>query len=173
MSTSAEQLHQGSINMEPKKGSDVRLFIDLDVCSTGECKECEIQCSYFYHTANNGVVSIAELATYFLVCRRCEDPHCVAARVGTLAAVLGIGDRSGAHGVGGVAVAGRRRARKDEPDAHVRAERRRAVAQLAAVGAVGDSTVRPARSGGHDAAAARCAGRTAGQSARSDRRARR
>lgn len=79
MSTSAEQLHQGKINMEPKKGSDVRLFIDLDVCSTGECKECEIQCSYFYHPANNGVVSIAELATYFLVCRRCEDPHCVAA----------------------------------------------------------------------------------------------
>ena len=79
MSTSAEQLHQGKINMEPKKGSDVRLFIDLDVCSTGECRECEIQCSYFYHTANNGVVSIAELATYFLVCRRCEDPHCVSA----------------------------------------------------------------------------------------------
>lgn len=79
MSTSAEQLHQGKINMEPKKGSDVRLFIDLDVCSTGECRECEIQCSYFYHTANNGVVSIAELAIYFLVCRRCEDPHCVSA----------------------------------------------------------------------------------------------
>jgi len=79
MSTSAEQLHQGSINMEPKKGSDLRLFIDLDVCSTGECKGCEIQCSYFYHPANNGVVSVAELATYFLVCRRCEDPHCVAA----------------------------------------------------------------------------------------------
>ena len=79
MSTSAEQLHQGKINMEPKKGSDVRLFIDLDICSSGECKECEIQCSYFYHPANNGVISIAELATYYLVCRRCEDPHCVSA----------------------------------------------------------------------------------------------
>ena len=26
---------------------------------------------------NNGIVSVAELATYALVCRRCEEPHCV------------------------------------------------------------------------------------------------
>lgn len=79
MFTSAEQLHQGKINLAAEKGPDLRLFIDLDVCSTGECKQCEVQCSYFYHPANNGLISVAELATYFLVCRRCEEPHCVAA----------------------------------------------------------------------------------------------
>ena len=77
MKTSAEQLHQGKLNQKPKKGSDVRLYIDLDVCATGECQDCIIKCSYFYHPDNNGIVSVAELATYALVCRRCEEPHCV------------------------------------------------------------------------------------------------
>jgi len=57
-----------------------RLYIDLDACATGECKKCEIKCSYFYHTegpGNNGILSVAELATYALVCRKCEEPHCV------------------------------------------------------------------------------------------------
>jgi Fe-S-cluster-containing dehydrogenase component len=77
MYTSAEQLHHGKINLTPKKGADLRLFIDLDVCAAGECKQCEIKCSYFYHPSNNGIISVAELATYYLVCRRCEEPHCV------------------------------------------------------------------------------------------------
>lgn len=85
MSTSAEQLHQGNLNPKPKKGKDKRLFIDLDICSAGECKECVVKCSYLYHqqdgrdndAGNNGIVSIAELATYALVCRRCDEPHCV------------------------------------------------------------------------------------------------
>ncbi len=77
MSTSAEGIHQGKLNIEPKKGKDKRLFIDLDICSSGECKECEIKCSYFYQPDNNGIVSVAELATYALVCRKCEEPHCV------------------------------------------------------------------------------------------------
>ena len=79
MSTSAEQLHQGKLNLNASAGSDLRLYIDLDVCAFGECESCDIQCSYFYHPANNGIVSVAELATYALVCRRCEEPHCVAA----------------------------------------------------------------------------------------------
>ncbi|MBA7554240.1 hypothetical protein ES705_46852 [subsurface metagenome] len=79
MLTSAEQIHQGKLNLQPEKGSDVRLFIDLDLCASGQCTECEIQCSYFYHPHNNGIVSVAELAAYALVCRRCEQPHCVAA----------------------------------------------------------------------------------------------
>ena len=57
-----------------------RLYIDLDICTAGECKKCEIKCSYFYHTqgsGNNGILSVAELATYALVCRKCEEPHCV------------------------------------------------------------------------------------------------
>ena len=80
MATSADQAHQGNVNIDPKKGKDKRLFIDLDVCGAGECKDCVIKCSYFSHRQykNNGILSVAELATYALVCRRCEDPHCVA-----------------------------------------------------------------------------------------------
>ena len=77
MSTSAEQIHQGKVNTEPKKGKDKSLFIDLDICSSGQCKECVIQCSYLYHPGNNGIISVAELASYYLVCRRCDGPHCV------------------------------------------------------------------------------------------------
>ena len=77
MHTSAEQLHHGKLNVDAEKSTDQRLFIDLDVCASGECKECDIRCSYFYHPANIGIVSIAELATYALVCRKCEEPHCV------------------------------------------------------------------------------------------------
>jgi len=77
MSTSAEQIHQGKVNIQPQKGKDRRLFIDLDICSSGECKECIIQCSYLYHPGNNGIVSVTELTTYYLVCRRCDEPHCV------------------------------------------------------------------------------------------------
>ena len=80
MSTSAEQLHNREFNPNPQKGNDMRLFVDLDVCASGECKKCEIQCSYYYHMqrpGNNGIISVAELATYALVCRRCEEPHCV------------------------------------------------------------------------------------------------
>lgn len=77
INTSAEQLHQGTMNLAPEKAKGKRFFIDLDVCATGECKKCVTRCSYFYHPANNGVISVAELATYALVCRRCEAPHCV------------------------------------------------------------------------------------------------
>lgn len=92
MSTSAEQIHpvrkeassklsngvhQGKINIEAKKGKNKRLFIDLDVCASGTCETCVIKCSYFYHPDNNGIISVAELTTYALVCRRCEEPHCV------------------------------------------------------------------------------------------------
>jgi len=77
MTTSAEQLHCGQVNMTPQKGGDVRLFIDLDICASEACKDCELQCSYNYHPINNGIFSVVELATYYLVCRRCEEPHCV------------------------------------------------------------------------------------------------
>ena len=80
MTTSAEELHHGKLKLEPEKGTGERLFIDLDVCGSGRCEGCEVECSYYFHTqkpANNGIVSVAELATYALVCRRCEEPHCV------------------------------------------------------------------------------------------------
>lgn len=77
--TSAEQLHHGKFNGMPQGGNDERLFIDLDVCSTHQCPECPVQCSYYDLSNNNGIHSVIELATYALVCRRCEDPHCVKA----------------------------------------------------------------------------------------------
>lgn len=62
-----------------KKDEGKRLFVDLDVCASGECKGCVSKCSYFYHrqTENNGIISIMELAAYALVCRRCEEAHCI------------------------------------------------------------------------------------------------
>jgi Fe-S-cluster-containing dehydrogenase component len=79
MDTSAEQIYQSKLNMASEKGRDKRLFIDLDVCTSQECKECVIKCSYLYHrqTGNNGITSVIELASYALVCRKCEEPHCV------------------------------------------------------------------------------------------------
>ena len=77
--TSADQIHQGKLNLLPEAGSDLRLYIDLDVCSGGDCKDCTLQCNYFYHPENNGISSVAELATFALVCRRCEEAHCVSA----------------------------------------------------------------------------------------------
>lgn len=79
MPTSANAIHQGELNLQPQQGADLRLYIDLDLCAAGRCSECEIRCSYFYHPDNNGILSVAELAAYALVCRRCEEPHCVAA----------------------------------------------------------------------------------------------
>ncbi|MDH3505155.1 MAG: hypothetical protein OEM58_11595 [Nitrospirota bacterium] len=79
MRTSAEQMHHGKLNLEPAIGSDERLFIDLDICSAHQCADCPVQCSYYDLSNNNGIHSVAELATYALVCRRCADPHCVKA----------------------------------------------------------------------------------------------
>jgi Fe-S-cluster-containing dehydrogenase component len=77
MANSAEQVHLGQFNIKPEVGNDIRLFVDLDICASGECRDCHIKCSYFYHPDNNGVISLVELATYALVCRKCEEPHCV------------------------------------------------------------------------------------------------
>ena len=77
MNTSAEQIHQGRINVKPEKGDSKRLYVDLDICASGTCKKCDIKCSFYYHSDNNGIISVAELATYALVCRKCEEAHCV------------------------------------------------------------------------------------------------
>jgi len=54
-----------------------RLFIDLEIC--GKCPRCVTDCDYFYHPANNGLLSLRERAAMFVVCRRCENPVCVSA----------------------------------------------------------------------------------------------
>jgi Fe-S-cluster-containing dehydrogenase component len=77
MSTSAEEVYLGIPGTTPRPAAHARLFVDLDVCASGDCAGCTALCSYFYHPSNNGILSVVELATYALVCRRCEDPHCV------------------------------------------------------------------------------------------------
>ncbi len=52
-----------------------RLFIDLEKCD--KCKKCVVECSYIYHPQNNGITSIRELATFSLLCRKCEEAPCV------------------------------------------------------------------------------------------------
>lgn len=56
-----------------------RLFIDLNKCDA--CDGCRVRCAYFYRPreADHGLLALRELATFALVCRRCEDPSCVAA----------------------------------------------------------------------------------------------
>lgn len=54
-----------------------RLFVDLEVCA--KCPECVTKCDYFYHPANNGLISVRERAAMSVVCRRCENPLCISA----------------------------------------------------------------------------------------------
>ena len=56
-----------------------KLFIDLNKCDS--CETCGVECAYFYRAqpADHGLLTLRELATFALVCRRCEEPDCVAA----------------------------------------------------------------------------------------------
>ena len=56
-----------------------RLFIDLNKCDA--CETCTVDCSYFYRAnmKDHGILALREMATFLLVCRRCEEPSCVAA----------------------------------------------------------------------------------------------
>jgi Fe-S-cluster-containing hydrogenase component 2 len=74
--TTFDQLH-GRMEAVGPKESGKKLYIDLDICNSDVCDGCVIECSYFYHPYNNGLISLIELATYALLCRQCEEPHCV------------------------------------------------------------------------------------------------
>ncbi len=56
-----------------------RLFIDLNKCDA--CDACAAACAYPYRPRpeDHGLLALRELATFALVCRRCEEPCCVAA----------------------------------------------------------------------------------------------
>ena len=54
-----------------------KLVIDLDVCR--DSGNYDLQCSYNQHPGNQGIIRLRELATYELVCRRCEERSCVLA----------------------------------------------------------------------------------------------
>ncbi|MDD5674345.1 MAG: hypothetical protein PHC61_09285 [Chitinivibrionales bacterium] len=55
------------------------LFIDITKCD--ECGDCTVKCGYFYQpqVSDHGVIALRELIAYALICRRCENPSCVAA----------------------------------------------------------------------------------------------
>ncbi len=52
-----------------------RLLIDIDLYS--DSRDKEFGCSYFYHSGNKGLRSLVELATYALICRKCELAACI------------------------------------------------------------------------------------------------
>lgn len=52
-----------------------KLLIDLDSYNDNRGKE--FGCSYFYHSGNKGVRSLVELATYAIICRKCELAACI------------------------------------------------------------------------------------------------
>jgi len=54
-----------------------KLLIDLDLYADN--KDRDFGCSYFYHSDNKGVRSLLELATYAIICRKCELAPCVQA----------------------------------------------------------------------------------------------
>jgi Fe-S-cluster-containing hydrogenase component 2 len=56
-----------------------RLFIDLTKCDA--CEKCAVNCAYFYRARaeDHGLLTLRELATFALICRRCEEASCVAA----------------------------------------------------------------------------------------------
>jgi len=53
------------------------LLIDLDQCL--ECPTCEVECQYFYHPGNNGIVALREEAARQRICRHCEKAPCIEA----------------------------------------------------------------------------------------------
>jgi len=52
-----------------------RLLIDLD--RFAEHDKCAEKCSYYYHPGNYGILSLQEVATYSIICRKCEKENCV------------------------------------------------------------------------------------------------
>ncbi|MFH0839810.1 MAG: 4Fe-4S dicluster domain-containing protein [Candidatus Omnitrophota bacterium] len=54
-----------------------KLLIDLDLYA--ENKDKDFGCSYFYHSDNKGARSLIELATYAIICRKCELAACIEA----------------------------------------------------------------------------------------------
>ncbi|AKI97566.1 4Fe-4S dicluster domain-containing protein [Kosmotoga pacifica] len=54
-----------------------RLLIDVDKLLSKSASS--VQCEYLYHSSNNGLLSLVEIAEFALYCRQCPDSHCVKA----------------------------------------------------------------------------------------------
>jgi len=52
-----------------------KLYIDLDKCL--DCAEEKCSCSYNFHPGNNGIISLREMASFAVICRKCEQGTCV------------------------------------------------------------------------------------------------
>lgn len=54
-----------------------KLIVNIDTCYA--CGRCSATCDYYYHPRNEGYVRCLALGVQEHVCRRCENPPCVAA----------------------------------------------------------------------------------------------
>ena len=52
-----------------------KLYIDLDKCL--DCTEEKCSCSYNFHPGNNGIISLRGMASFAVICRKCEQGTCV------------------------------------------------------------------------------------------------
>ncbi len=52
-----------------------KLFIDMDICE--KCPQCVVECDYYYHPDNVGIIYLRELISFALYCRRCEEAPCI------------------------------------------------------------------------------------------------
>ncbi|MBN1418584.1 MAG: hypothetical protein JXP34_07380 [Planctomycetes bacterium] len=59
------------------QGTEGTLVLDLDICRG--CPSCDAVCSCAEHPRNDGVRVLRELAARAYICRRCEEPACIAA----------------------------------------------------------------------------------------------
>jgi len=55
-----------------------KLVIDINKCEA--CEKCTVQCGYLYQPqiTEHGILALREQVYFQLVCRRCEEPSCVA-----------------------------------------------------------------------------------------------
>lgn len=54
-----------------------RLLIDIEKLLSEPAQH--IQCEYLYHSKNNGLLPLVEIAEFALYCRQCPEAHCVKA----------------------------------------------------------------------------------------------
>ena len=52
-----------------------KLYIDLDKCLDCEGEKCG--CSYNFHPGNDGITNVREMASFAVICRKCEQGTCV------------------------------------------------------------------------------------------------
>ena len=56
-----------------------KILIDINKCDG--CTDCTVKCGYFFQPglSDHGIIALREQVAFALICRRCEEPSCVAA----------------------------------------------------------------------------------------------